>query len=105
MNKIVKKSNKGITLVALVVTIIVILILAGISIGMINGGTGIIEQANKAAKQAEASGGIEELHIKYVEALGKDKYGDISEDEFLDYLEEHGIKTKEENGLKYAEVD
>ena len=38
-------SNKGITLIALVITIIVLLILAGISISMLTGENGIITQA------------------------------------------------------------
>ncbi len=44
-----KKKNKGITLVALVVTIIVLLILAGISLSIITN-SGVFEKANKAKK-------------------------------------------------------
>ena len=42
------KENKGITLIALVITIIVLLILAGVSIAMLTGENGILTQANKA---------------------------------------------------------
>ena len=42
------KMNKGITLIALVVTIVVLLILAGISISMLGGENGIITQAQTA---------------------------------------------------------
>ena len=41
-------NNKGITLIALVITIIVLLILAGVSIAMLTGDNGILTQANKA---------------------------------------------------------
>ncbi len=41
--------NKGITLIALIVTIIVLIILAGISIGAITGEDGIIESAKYSA--------------------------------------------------------
>ena len=41
------KNKKGITLMALVVTIIILLILAGISIGMLSGDNSIINQAGK----------------------------------------------------------
>ena len=41
-------NNKGITLIALVITIIVLLILAGVSIAMLTGDNGISTQANKA---------------------------------------------------------
>lgn len=42
------KRNKGITLIALVVTIIVLLILAGISISMLTGQNGILNRASEA---------------------------------------------------------
>lgn len=48
------KGQKGITLVALVVTIIVLIILAGISISLILGDNGIITKA-KEAKNAQAN--------------------------------------------------
>ena len=54
MNKL--KSKKGITLVALVVTIVVLLILAGASINLVLGNNGIIAKAKDAeTKSAEAS--------------------------------------------------
>ena len=44
------KNNKGITLIALVITIIVLLILAGVSIAMLTGSNGILTQATNADK-------------------------------------------------------
>ena len=50
------KNKKGITLVALVVTIVVLLILAGVSINLVLGNNGIIVKAKDAeTKSAEAS--------------------------------------------------
>ena len=50
------KNKKGITLVALVVTIVVLLILAGVSINLVLGNNGIIVKAREAQKKsAEAS--------------------------------------------------
>ena len=50
------KKNKGITLVALVVTIVVLLILAGVSINLVLGNNGIIAKAKDAQREsAEAS--------------------------------------------------
>ena len=50
------KNNKGITLVALVVTIVVLLILAGVSINLVLGDNGIITKAKEAQrKSAEAT--------------------------------------------------
>ena len=51
------KKNKGITLVALVVTIVVLLILAGVSINAVVGDDGIIKKAKESAnltKESEA---------------------------------------------------
>ena len=45
--------NKGITLIALVITIIVLLILAGVSLGILTGDNGILTQATKAAEQTK----------------------------------------------------
>ena len=45
------KRNKGITLIALVVTIIVLLILAGISIAMLTGQNGILNRASEAQEK------------------------------------------------------
>ena len=54
MNKL--KSKKGITLVALVVTIVILLILAGVSINAVLGDNGIITKAKEAQrKSAEAT--------------------------------------------------
>ena len=48
MKKINLKNSKGITLIALVVTIIVLIILAGISISLVLGNNGIITKAREA---------------------------------------------------------
>ena len=47
------KSSKGITLVALVVTIIILIILAGISINMLVGTDGLITKAKQAKENIE----------------------------------------------------
>ena len=49
------KNNKGITLVALVVTIVVLLILAGVSINSVLGENGIIIKAKEAAEKTAAA--------------------------------------------------
>ena len=49
------KDKKGITLVALVVTIVVLLILAGVSINLILGDNGIVKKAQEAREKTEDS--------------------------------------------------
>ena len=52
-NKEFKNNKKGITLIALIVTIIVLLILASVSIAMLVGDNGIINQAKKASEETK----------------------------------------------------
>lgn len=48
-----RKENEGITLIALVITIIVLLILAGITIATLTGDNGILTKVNEAKEQTE----------------------------------------------------
>ena len=49
--KIYKRRNQGITLIALVITIIVLLILAGITIASITGENGILRKSTKCSRK------------------------------------------------------
>ena len=53
MEKLLVYNKNGITLIALVITIIVLLILAGVSISMLTGDNGILTQAQNAKKETE----------------------------------------------------
>lgn len=61
--KKIMKGNEGITLVALVVTIVVLLILAGISINLVLGDNGIITKAQEARIAQELSSYKENMKI------------------------------------------
>ena len=63
--EIKKLRNKGITLIALVITIIVLLILAGVSIAMLTGENGILTQAQNAKKETERAKIIEEVRLQW----------------------------------------
>ena len=83
MKSILKKTEKGITLVALVVTIVVLLILAGVSINLVLGNNGIIAKAKDAeTKSAEASEndlkGMNALTEEMNNALGEKPKVDLS---------------------------
>lgn len=58
------KGQNGVTLVALVVTIIVLIILAGVSIAMVIGDNGIIPNAQKAATDQQAANDKENSDMK-----------------------------------------
>ena len=55
--------NKGITLIALVITIVVLLILASVSIAMLTGDNGILTKANEAKQQTEYKNAEEKVKI------------------------------------------
>ena len=66
MNKL--KNKKGITLIALVVTVVVLIILAGVSINAVLGDNGIIKKANQAAsvtKEAEVKEAINRTILEF----------------------------------------
>ncbi len=62
------RKSTGITLIALVITIIVLLILAGVSIAMLTGNNGILTQAKNAKQATEDAAENEETTLAQVEA-------------------------------------
>ena len=107
------KKNTGVTLIALIVTIIVLLILASLSISMLTGENGILTQVNRAKIETEKGSEKEQVQLSAVGALAKDNGGEIKRN----YLEEElknnidgnyqlsekapYIVTIEETGRKY----
>ena len=63
MKKRLEGKNKGITLIALVITIIVLLILAGISIAMLTGENGILTKADEAKRETRRQEIIESAKL------------------------------------------
>lgn len=82
--KKIEMYDKGITLIALVITIIVLIILAGISINALTGNNGIIKEANDAKSSTERARIQEEFELATVEAL-KNNISTVSE--MIDYLQ------------------
>ena len=62
-NKIMQRNTKGITLIALVVTVIVLIILAGVSISLVLGENGIVNKAKKAKENTELAKVEEETRL------------------------------------------
>lgn len=73
---ITKEKNRGITLISLIVTIIILLILASVSIAMLTGENGIIIQTNKAKEQTIISTEKEAIQLMMInkEVTGEEKY-------------------------------
>ena len=87
------KSNKAITLVALIITIIVLLILAGVSLSMVLGENGLINKAQSSVNKYKESSENEQKLLNQIE----------------DYLDAKGlgpsISNTESYVGKYADVD
>ena len=115
------KNNKGITLVVLVVTIVVLLILAGVSINLVLGNNGIIAKAKDAeTKSAEAREndlkGMNSLIEQMESTLNGSGNGGKTEPETVPYLPsddfhydtstsiDTGLVIKDANGNEYVWV-
>ncbi len=61
------KENKGITLIALVITIIVLLILAGVSLRLVAGNEGILNRAESAVSKSNTATVQEEIELAIAE--------------------------------------
>ena len=70
------KNNKGITLIALVITIIVLLILAGVSIAMLTGQNGILNQASRAGDETNRAEVLERVNMELNGQLANAMAGD-----------------------------
>ena len=83
--KKLNRNIRGITLIALVISIIVMLILAGVSIGMLIGENGILTQSQKAVKNYDIASEREYLEQnvlsvqleKYIGNVSSEKLGEI----------------------------
>ena len=89
------KNNKGITLVALVVTIIVILILAGVSISMLTGQNGILKRATEANNTTEVASEKEGIQMAITASqMASDNYTSIKKDGLQSKLNSYFGKEK-----------
>ena len=67
------KNNKGITLIALVITIIVLLILAGVSIAMLTGDNGILSQADTAVTETHVGAAEEAIKLTVANIIAEEE--------------------------------
>ena len=88
------KTSNGITLIALVITIIVLLILAGVTIATLTGDNGILTQAGKAKDKTTEAESIERVQVEVAGSYGID--GTIDKEQLNKNL-------KNINGLIYNE--
>ena len=92
-----KSEDKGITLIALVITIIVLLILAGISISMLAGQNSILSRAGEAKTRTEEKSKEELIQLEVIGSLGED--GKINVATLKTNLAKIGATPSEANSL------
>ncbi len=89
-----KKNSKGITLIALVITIVGLLILAGVAVEGLTGENGILTKASTAKEKTNVAGDLEYLQTEVL-GIKAEYYGstiDMQEDEYI--LTELGKKRR-----------
>ena len=102
-----KRTEIGITLIALVVTIIILLILAGITISMVSN-NGILGKAKNAAEVSEKSSAEEEMSM-YLASIEISKSQDGDQKRLADYIQDDlgngDVEDFLNNGDGYAQVE
>ena len=91
-------SNSAITLIALIITIIVLLILAGVTLNMVMGESGLFEKANKAKEQTRKSTAEETIKLAVLENSTKEVAGETA----LDNIELKADIAKKLKELRYT---
>ena len=100
------KKEKAITLIALVITIIILLILAGISIATLTGQNGLLSKANVSGEETKKANYKEVLELLGQEIRPEKALENLSTKEFMDrYQEKIEKEIKEGNNLKGATVN
>ena len=88
------KNKQGITLIALVITIIVLLILVGVSIATLTGENGILTRASDARTQTEIGDEMEKVKLSATGAKAENNGGEIKRnylnDELTSYIGTEG---------------
>ena len=103
-----RKKEQGITLIALAVTIIVMLILAGVTIAALTSENGIINQASKVKETSKVAKTEEEARLEYSNLILEKQmegHGETTElSDVIEKLEENGYETGEKDGKNYIKI-
>ena len=97
--------EKGITLIALVITIIVLLILAGVSIAMLTGQNGILTQANNAKNETELASAKEKVELAVIGAISQTRDGTLTVGKLRTELANYGGTVEGDTFPVTATVD
>ena len=83
-----QNKEKGITLIALVITIIVLLILAGVAIAILTGDNGVLTKAASAKDKTERAEVIENAKLDIL-AIHSDKEGKLTTGDLKGVLDKY----------------
>lgn len=83
------KKNEGITMVALIIMIIVLIILASVSIGVLTDEDGIIKEAQKAKKGAELVSIEEQIDLAILKA--EEKYRNPTLEQVIEEIKKNEV--------------
>lgn len=90
MKEKVRMKNEGITLIALVITIIILLILASVTIAALSGDNGILSNAAKAKTETEKSAIIEEIRLGIYAEMADNEGKDPTQSDIEKIASEYG---------------
>lgn len=104
------KKEKGITLVALVVTIIILLILAGVALALVSGGNGILNKVEVALDKTKEASAREKLEMELIsvkaDVLSKGEKISLTDlDERKEELADNGVLIAESGTPRDVTVD
>ena len=108
MEKNLRKNN-GITLIALIITIIILLILAGVAIAALTGDNGLFSRTRYAKKNAEISAIEEQLKLGIYETTLDNYNNKLNIEDYMEIIKNNNtfqnIEEKEENGEKIVIIN
>lgn len=109
-----RRNSKGITLIALVITIIILLILAGVSISALGGENGLISRAIQAATAYKKAQYFEEINLEIMEEQ-QERMSQEKEEPFIvslkeriqqkNWTEENKVLIAKQNDSGYGSVE
>ena len=104
-------NKKGITLIALVITIVILLILAGISINLLTGDNGILEKSTQSVTEHKKAAAKEEMNLLIHEYQIEYYHQNDTSNSFINYIAsqigngktgQNGTITVSENSMIYT---
>lgn len=97
------RKNQGITLLALIITIIVLLLLSGVTLNIISGGNGIIEKVEKTIRVNDKKNAKEDIEL-VISDYAKEYYLKDTKGNLFDYLAQELAPSKDYKTLSKANL-